>query len=60
MSEGYVTKLQKRASNLLEKFIEEVKEYIPRQSVYGWADGVIIINQKDSTLRVYCKDNVIL
>ncbi len=60
MSEGYVTKLQKRASKQLEKFIEEVKEYIPKQAIYGWDDGVISIGQKEGILRVYCTDDVVL
>lgn len=60
MSEGYVTKLQKRASKNLETFIEEVKEYIPKQEVYGWDDGVVKVNCKDAILRTYCTDNVAL
>ena len=60
MSEGYVTKLQKRASGFLEEFIEEVKEHIPKQEVYGWDDGVVSIKQKQAILRTYCTDNVAL
>lgn len=60
MSEGYVTKLQKRAANYLNNFISELKEYIPKQEVYGWDDGVVTINQKDGIIRTYCTDNVAL
>lgn len=60
MSEGYVTKLQKRASNYLDEFIEKLKEYISKQDVYGWDDGVVTINKKDGILRTYCTDNVAL
>lgn len=60
MSESYVTKLQKRASQYLEKFIEELKEYIPNQEVYGWDDGVVSIDKKEGILRTYCTDKVAL
>ena len=60
MSEGYVAKLQKRASNNVEKFIEELKKYIPKQAVYGWDDGVVSVNKKDGILRTYCTDKVAL
>ena len=60
MSEGYVTKLQKRASKGLEEFIKEIKEYIPKQAVYGWDDGVVTINTKNGILRTYCTDEVVL
>ena len=60
MSESYVAKLQKRASKNTEKFIEDLKKYIPEQPVYGWDDGVVSINQKAGILRTYCTDNVAL
>ena len=60
MSEGYVAKLQKRASENAEKFVEELKEYIPKQEVYGWDDGIVSINQKEGILRTYCTDKVAL
>lgn len=59
-SEGYLTKLQKRASSLLESFIKEAKEHIINSSVYGWDDGVVTINQKEGILRTYCTDEVAL
>lgn len=60
MSEGFVVKLQKKASEKLENFINELKEYIPKQEVFGWDDGVVQINKKDGILRTYCTDNVAL
>lgn len=60
LSEGYVAKLQKQASDNLDEYIEELKEYIPKQEVYGWDDGVISINTKDGILRTYCTDQVAL
>ena len=60
LSEGYVTKLQKRASGKLDLFIDELTKYFPKQSVYGWDEGVIKVNTKDAYLRVYCTDLVVL
>ena len=60
MSEGFVTKLQKRAAGMLENFIKDLKTYIPNQEVFGWDDGVVQINKKDGILRTYCTDNVAL
>lgn len=60
MSEGYVAKLQRKASQNTENFIKELKEYIPEQEVYGWDDGVLQIGKKQGILRTYCTDNVAL
>lgn len=59
-SEGYVAKLQSRASKYLNSFINELKNYFPKQDIYAWDDGVIIVNTKNATLRTYCTDNVAL
>ena len=60
MSEGYVTKLQKRAADKLTKFISDVKKHITKSPVYGWDDGVVQINKKEGILRTYCTDKVAL
>ena len=60
LSESYVAKLQKKASDNLESFIKELKEYIPKQEVYGWDDGVIDINTNQGILRIYCTDKATL
>lgn len=59
MSEGYIVKLQKRASENLDGFIQELKEYFPKQAVFGWDDGVIKIGKSNGILRVYCTDKVV-
>lgn len=60
MSEGYVVKLQKRASEKLESFKKELEKYIIKSPIYGWDDGIVQINKKDGILRVYCTDEVVL
>lgn len=60
LSEGYVAKLQKRASQGLEKFVGELEEYLPKQPVYGWDEGVITVDTKKAVLRTYCTDKVVL
>ena len=60
MSESYVTKLQKKAARNVERFVEELKTYIPKQAVYGWDDGIVSINKKEGVLRTYCTDKVAL
>ena len=60
MSESFVVKLQKRAYDNLENFEKELKNYFPKQYVYGWDDGVITVNGKDACFRTYCTDNVTL
>lgn len=60
MSESYVTKLQKRAANNLEIFIEDLKNHILKSPVYGWDDGVVQIDKKEGILRTYCTDNTAL
>lgn len=60
LSEGYVAKLQKYASEKLEDFIKELKDYFPKQHCYGWDDGVINVGTKESILRTYCTDKIAL
>ena len=60
LSEGYIAKLQKRASKLLEDFIENLKSYICNLNVVHWDDTVIFINGKRACLRGYCDQDVIL
>ena len=60
LSEGYIAKLQKRASKLLEDFIENLKSYICNLNVVHWDDTVIFINRKRVCLRGYCDQDVIL
>lgn len=60
LSEGYIVKLQKRASNMLEYFIKSLKEYIYKLNVVHWDDTVIYVNGKKACLRGYCDKDVIL
>ena len=60
LSEGYICKLQKKASNLLEKYIKSLKEYICKLNIIHWDDTVIFINGKKGCLRGYCDKDVML
>ena len=60
LSEGYIAKLQKRASNLLNEFIKSLKEYIQTLNLIHWDDTVIFINGKKACLRNYCDKDIIL
>ena len=60
LSEGYIAKLQKRASNLLEEYIKSLKEYIQTLNLMHWDDTVIFINGKKACLRNYCDKDIIL
>ena len=60
LSEGYISKLQKRASNLLEEYIKSLKEYIKSLNLIHWDDTVIFINGKKACLRSYCDKDIIL
>ena len=53
MSEGYLVKLQKRASNKLESFINDLKVKIINEPVINWDDTCIDIDKQKSCLRVY-------
>lgn len=58
LSEGYIAKLQKRAAEKLEKFMEEMKVQIINQPLLHWDDTVIMINKKRSCLRFYGTDKL--
>ena len=53
MSEGYISKLQKRCYEKLDKFDNELHKEILKQKVINWDDTVITINGKQSCLRFY-------
>lgn len=53
LSEGYIAKLQKRASDRLKNFMEEMKVEIIKQPLLHWDDTVIMIDTKRSCLRFY-------
>ena len=58
LSEGYIAKLQKRASKELEDFMQEMKKEIIKQKLLHWDDTVIMVNTNRSCLRFYGTDNL--
>ena len=53
LSEGYIAKLQKRASDKLSNFMKEIRAEIIKQPLLHWDDAVIMIDTKRSCLRFY-------
>lgn len=53
LSEGYIAKLQKRASDKLCDFMKEMKAEIIKQPILQWDDTVIMIDTNRSCLRFY-------
>lgn len=53
MSEGYIIKLQQRASKKLQGFKESLYKELLKQKLLYWDDTVIMVNQKHSCLRFY-------
>ena len=60
LSEGYISKLQKRAASKLNKFIEDLKFYITHLNLVYWDDTVIMVNTKRSCMRFYGNEDVAL
>lgn len=60
ISEGYLVKQQKKASDKLETFIKELKQKIIKEKIIYWDDTVIMIDKKRSCLRFYGTDNLAL
>lgn len=60
LSEGYISKLQKRGANKLEEFIKDLKFYITHLKLVYWDDTGININKKLSCMRFYGNENVAL
>lgn len=58
LSEGYIAKLQERAANNLDKFVQEMKKELIKQKLIYWDDTVIMINTKRSCLRFYGTDKL--
>lgn len=57
-SEGYISKLQKRLSNNLSEYINELKKEVIRLNVVHWDDTVININKNRSCLRFYGNEKI--
>ena len=56
-SEGYMNKLQKKASSKLSNFVFDVKEKILKSKLVYWDDTVVAIGDKDKAcMRVYTNE----
>ena len=60
LSEGYISKLSKRASKIVEPFLKEVQAKILELSKIHWDDTVIMINTKRSCMRFYGDERLAL
>lgn len=60
MSEGFLVKLQKKCSDKLDDFIDELKRKIINEKVINWDDTVIAIDKKQGCLRFYGTDKLAL
>lgn len=58
MSEGYIAKLQRKASDKLESFKKELYDKILNLNLLYWDDTVIMINTKRACLRYYGDERV--
>lgn len=60
LSEGYIAKLQKRASSKLNQFIIDLKFYITHLNLVYWDDSVVMINTSRGCMRFYGNEDVAL
>ena len=58
LSEGYIAKLQKRASENLKEFMKEIQQKLIKEKLLYWDDTVIMINTSRSCLRFYGTENL--
>lgn len=59
-SEGYIAKLQKRASGKLASFINEMKKYVMDMKLLYWDDTVVFVNGNRGCMRFYGDEKVAL
>ena len=57
-SEGYVGKVQKKASRLLQGFLKEAREFCLTQRILYWDDTVIFMNTVRACFRFYGNEKV--
>jgi rRNA maturation protein Nop10 len=60
VSEGYLAKLQERASSGVTAFAEELRKERLKQSILYWDDSVIMINTARACLRFYGTERLAL
>lgn len=58
LSEGYIAKLQERASNKLDDFMKEMRTEIIKQPLLHWDDTVMMVDTQRSCLRFYGTDKL--
>jgi len=58
MSEGYISKLQKKASQKLETFKKDLYNKIVKRKLLYWDDTVIMVNAKRACLRFYGDEDI--
>ncbi len=58
ISEGYISKLQKRASQKLEQFKQDLYLELLKQDLLYWDDTVIMVNKNRACLRFYGTDKL--
>ena len=58
MSEGYIAKVQKKASQKLEEFKQDLYLELLKLNLVHWDDTIIMINQKRSCLRFYGNERI--
>ena len=57
-SEGFVGKVQKKASRMLKSFLEEAKGLCLKQRILHWDDTVIFMNTTRACMRFYGNEKV--
>lgn len=60
ISEGFICKLQKRASKSLKAFVDEVRLECIRSKILHWDDTVIFINTRQACMRFYGNEKLAL
>lgn len=60
LSEGFICKLQKRASKSLKTFVEDVRLKCIHSPLIHWDDTVIFINTKRACMRFYGNQSIAL
>lgn len=60
-SEAFLCKVQKRASEALKPFIEELRrKFVTETDILAWDDTVVFVNGKRTCMRTYTTDNMAL
>lgn len=60
ISEGYISKLQKRYSKALEPFIQDIRLECLKTTILYWDDTVVFINTERGCMRFYGNERIAL